>query len=127
MKSVIVFGNVGVGGFEVDNRPVLMKWLAQQPVGTRFRATFEVTELDRRAKLIKFYQYVLLKQAGEHFGNDAGEQHRTFYGTITGVWNSVGDVQRNLDWMSDEELSMYVQDCVRVAATNGCTLSERQP
>lgn len=115
-KSVIVFGNVGVGGFEVDNRPVLMKWLAQQPVGTRFRATFEVTELDDRDRLKRRY-WMLLREAGESLGNTPTEMHEAFW--YSEFQEHADTVDHDLGQLSDARMLEYVQASERLAAKHG--------
>lgn len=107
------------------NLAMLTKWIASLPEGTRIRANFEVTDLSRRERLEKFY-FVVLRQAGDHFGNDPRDQHLQFWHALT-MRHMQGSTLDHLHQLTDEDLSKYVQDCVRKAAEMGCVITERTP
>jgi len=127
--SVLVLGDLKGGRLRLDNLPALTRWIQAQPDGARFRAQFELTDLSKRERLEKFYRYVLAPKCAESLGYDLPEMHRVFYGTNSGLWlpadqmNSILEV--TFGAMTDEDLNHYVQDCVRIAAEQGCVMVER--
>jgi hypothetical protein len=125
--AFLLLGDLKGGRLRLDNLPALTRWIQAQPDGARFRAQFERTDLPKRERLEKFYRYVLLPQAAEKIGYDRPEMHRVFYGSVFGIWYEVENplLVEAIDSMSDFSLSFYVQDCVRIAAEQGCVIGEK--
>lgn len=123
--ALTIFFDVQSGELRIEpeSRQRLLSWLKTRH-GLRGRAIFEATSADKRKRLERLY-WKVLREAGTAFGNDPKDQHAQFWRAVTPLPFAPGALKRDLEALTDGELSAYVQAAIRLSAEHGCIVVEK--